>query len=371
MYGQREEFGSNFAFLALPVISQPPGRTHEYIVASVNGGGESSVSNSVALIVGTENDTYVTVIPSISITFGIPYRLAPLRSFFNGIPNHSNTIKIGQFQTVYLQNNRDISGTRVIADKPISVFSGHECAHIPENAGPCDMLIEQIPPVDTWGTTVVIIPLKTRSGDLVKVFAADNSTTVNITQTDFNTGKVTNDPSFTLDSGEYREIVISDYILIQSNRPIGVFQFSRSWQSEGVRVSDPFMIYVPPIEQYRNSYAVATAQFDPSLEGTAERPLRVPYINYTNIVVPAEYFNVSLMTINNSPANVSDFVAIRNADNTIWGYGAQILLDEGTQIVSHQTNEAKLGVSLYGFTYLMSWGYSGGMGLVPIEGKLL
>ena len=28
---------------------------------------------------------------------------------------------------------------------------------------------------------------------------------------------------------------------------------------------DPFMMYVPPIEQYRNSYAVANAPFDPSL----------------------------------------------------------------------------------------------------------
>ena len=50
VYGQHV---SNDAFLALPVIALPPGRTHEYIVASA----ESLTSNSTVLIVGTENNT--------------------------------------------------------------------------------------------------------------------------------------------------------------------------------------------------------------------------------------------------------------------------------------------------------------------------
>ena len=161
------------------------------------------------------------------------------------------------------------------------------------------MLIEQIPPIDTWGTRVVTIPLRTRpDGDVVKVIATQDSTTVNIARTDIDTGVVTADPSFTLNSTEYREFLIKDYSLIQSDHPIGVFQFSRSWLADNVKLSDPFMMYVPPTQQYRHSYAVATAPFDPSLEGTAD-PFRGPYVNYTNIAIPKEYFDVSQLTLNN------------------------------------------------------------------------
>ena len=369
VYGQHEELASNDAFLALPVITLPPGRTHEYIVASVDRYGENLDIDSVALIVGTENETSITVIPTESVG-SITYSLATSGQFASSLDDDSNTITIDRYQTVYLQvRGGDISGTRIIADKPISVFSGHECAFVPSYIGPCDMLIEQIPSVDTWGTTVVTIPLRTRAYDLIKVIAADDFTTVNITQTNIYTGTVTNDPSFNLDSGEYREILISDYTLIQSNRPIGVFQFSTSWQEDNVRVSDPFMMYVPPIEQYRNSYAVATAPFDPSLEGTADNPLRGPYVNYTNIVVPAEYFNVSLLTINNSTAVSSDFASITTTGGHIWGYGAQLLLDAGTQVISHQNTEAAFGITLYGFSNQMSWGCTGGVGLAPVTGN--
>ena len=352
VYGQHV---SNDAFLALPVFKLPPGRTHEYIVISVDK-AESLTSDSTVLIVGTENNTNLTVIPTEGVRF-----------LTNSLLNSSNAITIDQYQSVYLRVlGEDISGTRVIADKPISVFSGHECANIPDNLGPYDIIIEQIPPVDTWGTTVVTIPLRTRLYDLIKVIAADDFTTVNITQTDIYTGTVTNDPSFTLNSGEYREILISNYTLIQSNRPIGVFQFSASWQEDNERVSDPFMMYVPPIEQYRNSYVVATAPFDPSRSANSNQSL---HSNYVNIVIPAEHFNVSLLTINNSTVDGSNFTTIRNTDGNIWGYGAQLLLDSGAQEISHQNAEAAVGVTLYGFSNWMSWGCTGGVGLAPITGK--
>ena len=94
---------------------------------------------------------------------------------------------------------------------------------------PCDTLIEQVPSVDTWGTEVVTIPLITRSADTIKVFASQASTTVSVIRTDISSGMVTSDSSFTLDRSGFKELDISDYTLIQSNNPIGVFQFSRRY----------------------------------------------------------------------------------------------------------------------------------------------
>ena len=368
VFGQHEELGSNDAYQALPVFELPPGRPYEYVVASVHGTESTAGTDSVALVIGTEDDTRVTVIPtSTIIAINYDYPPAIVAGFFFGFPDSLNTLTIGRYEALYLQlRDGDLTGTRIIANKPISVFSGHECGNIPLTGNPCDHLIEQIPPIDTWGNEVVTVPLRTRiGGDIIKVIAAHGSTTVNITRTDINTGAVTTVPSFILNSGEFREILINDYSLIQSSRPIGVFQFSRSWEVDGVETSDPFMLYVPPCEQYRNSFAVATAPFNETLEGTL-RGGRTAYINYTNIAIPAAYSDINQLTINNAVPSAADFTSIRNTDNTIWGYGAQLLLDAGVQVMSHQNPNAGFGVAAYGFSLQLSWGYTAGQGLAPV-----
>ena len=338
VFGQHEEVASNDAYLGLPVISLPTGRSYEYIATSILGdaGSVAQSKDSVALIIGTENDTEIILEPSVLIRH--PFA-SPVTGgqFIPGVSVEFRTVTIQRFQTFYLQvRGGDISGTRIIANKPISVFSGHECANVPRDSEPCDILIEQLPPIDTWGTEVVTVPLRTRSGDVLKVFASQDSTTVNVTYTNINNGMVTSDSfSFTLGRNGFRELGgtlywstgVGDFALIQSNNPIAVFQFSRSFQTDNTIISDPFMLLVPPCEQYRDSYAVVTAPFDPSIEGTIEG--RVAYVNYTNIAVPAEYFNASLITVNNNSINASEFRPIKRADNSIWGYGAQLPLDEG------------------------------------------
>ena len=370
VFGQNEEVASNDAYLALPIISRPAGSSYEYIAASVYGdqGSPQQAKDSVVLIIGTENDTQIIVEPPplSQLPGGIVHSLAPFAGrFFSTFSVEQRTVTIQRFQTFYLQvRGGDISGTRIIANKPISFFSGHECANVPLTSEPCDMLIEQVPPVDTWGTEVVTIPLITRSADTIKVFASQASTTVSVTRTDISSGMVTSDPSFTLDRNGFRELVISDYTLIQSNNPIGVFQFSRSYRADNVLDSDPFMMWVPPCEQYRDCFAVAPAPFNPSIEGTAEG--RVAYVNYINIAVKAEYFNASMITVNNNPINASDFRAIRRSDNSIWDYGAQLTLDEGVQVIRHQDPNAALSVTIYGFSNQQSWGCTGGTGLAPV-----
>ena len=366
VFGQNEEVASNDAYLALPIILRPAGSSYEYIAASVHGdqGQVQEAKDSVVLIIGTENDTQIIVEPAPQLTAGIEHALAPNGRFFNN-PAFTNTVIIQRFQTFYLQvRGNDISGTRIIANKPTSFFSGHECANIPLMSEACDMLIEQVPPVDTWGTEVVTIPLVNRSADTIKVFASQASTTVNVTHTNISNGMVTGDPSFTLGRNGFMELVISDYTLIQSNNPIGVFQFSRSFRTDYIIDSDPFMMWVPPCEQYRDSFAVAPAPFDPSIRGTFIR--RVAYVNYTNIAVPAEYFNASMITVNNNPVDASDFSAIRRSDNSIWGYGARLTLDAGAQVIRHRDPNAALSITMYGFSNQQSWGCTGGTGLAPV-----
>ena len=371
VFGQNEQLGSNDAFLALPVNPIPRERHQEYILISLCGdfGTASESKDSVALIIGTQNKTEVTILPSATVSV-IPYKLAPVRSFIRGLNDNLNTITIDRYQTVYLEvRGKDISGTRIIANKPISVFSGHECANIPFNSAPCDMLIEQIPPIDAWGTEVVTIPFKTRkNGDLVKVIASQNSTTVFVTRTDVMNGKVYNNPTFTLNAGQYKELLIEDFSVLRSNYPISVFHFSRSVRTDNVIISDPFMLYVPPYGQYRNSYAIATAPFNPELEGTIVG--RTAYVNYANVAIPVKY-NTSLLMASNQTIDASAFKPIKYSDGSIWGYGAQLNLNVGTQVIKHQDPNATFLLTVYGFSNQMSYGYTGGSKLEShIPGKV-
>ena len=295
--------------------------------------------------------------------------LAPLKSFVKGVDDSLNTITIDKYQTVYLQiRGNDISGTHIIANKPISVFSGHECANIPLTSRPCDMLMEQIPPTDTWGTEIITIPFKTRkNGDLVKVIASQDSTRVFVAKTDIKNRKVSDISVFTLNAGEYKELLIEDFSIIRSNYPIAVFHFSRSFRSDNVIISDPFMLYVPPYEQYHNSYAISTAPFNPQLEGTVAG--RTAYVNYINIAVPERHFNTSLLTVNNKPVNASDFKPIKYSGGSVWGYGAQLKLNAGAQVIKHQDPNATFSITVYGFSNQMSYGYAGELKLESDIGK--
>ena len=142
-------------------------------------GAAGQAKDSDILIVGTENDTEMIVEPPplSQLPGGILHSFAPFGGrFFPTFSVEQRTVTIQRFQTFYLQiRGQDISGTHIIANKPISVFSGHECTNVPLNSKPCDILIEQVSPVDTWGTEVVMVPLVTRSADTIKVFASQAS----------------------------------------------------------------------------------------------------------------------------------------------------------------------------------------------------
>ena len=186
--------------MTLPIISRPAGSSYEYIATSVNGdtGTAQQANDSVVLIVGTEDNTQIILEPSVVINHAFASPLTGGNFTPEGLVG-TRTVNIQRFQTFYLQvRGGDISDTHIIANQLVSVFSGHECANIPLANQPCDILIEQIPPIDTWGTEVVTIPLITRSADTIKVFASQDSSTISVTRTDISSGVVTSDPSFTI-----------------------------------------------------------------------------------------------------------------------------------------------------------------------------
>lgn len=124
----------------------------------------------------------------------------------------------------------------------IAVFSGNYCSQIPYNCLACDLLVEQIPPVNTWGQRFMVrSTLKRVNDSRIYITANEDNTLVTI-------NKPASQYTFSLNSGEYVDIN-SDTIGIDitSSKPIAVVQFA-----EGVQLSkrgDPMMMWINPNEQ--------------------------------------------------------------------------------------------------------------------------
>ncbi len=156
----------------------------------------------------------------------------------------------------------DLTGSYIISNKPIAVFSGHERATAPANleydfAGISrDHLAEEIMPVSAWGRNYVVTSLGQDSkgglragGDAVRVLAGFDNTHVTINGA----------PARTLDRGQHADFLSGNAALIQSDQPILVADFMQSSNTTLDATGDPDLTLARPIEDYTNEYTLPPA----------------------------------------------------------------------------------------------------------------
>jgi hypothetical protein len=143
---------SSDAYLALPVDALG----HEHLIVSHTTGCSFRCGQSEFTVVAAQDNTTVTITPTIDAGNG---RLA-------GVPYH---IPLEEGQTYRVAGGSyvgftELTGTSVIADKPVFVLGGNRVAQIPVNVGYGDHIIEQMPSVSSWGRQFVTVPFATRIG---------------------------------------------------------------------------------------------------------------------------------------------------------------------------------------------------------------
>ena len=114
---------------------------------------EHIVGGTEFAVVATEDDTSVTITPSAttdSRVAGVPYEI---------ILQKGETYRLMNFD----DSDADFTGTTIQSHKPVAVLGGHACALIPPSTPAGDHLVEQLPPVNTWGRHFVTMPLATRA----------------------------------------------------------------------------------------------------------------------------------------------------------------------------------------------------------------
>lgn len=311
--GLNQQRATTDGFLGLP--TQIAGREYLVMSSGANGGTHFAV-------VGITDGTEVTIVPTVTTsgrTAGTPF-----------------TIALDEGQVYYLQNNNnnaDLTGTSISANAPVAVFSGHECGNVPPGVSFCDHMVEQLTPIETWGTAFATAPLSTRrNGDTFRVLTATDDTDITIN------GVVV----ATINRGEFFQTILTTPSAIIGTKPILVAQFSNGSRFDNT-VSDPFMQLIPPVEQYDSSYTVST----PSSGFSS---------HFINITIPS--IGTSNVTLDGAIILESSFTRIAGTEFST----AQIPVQAGTHSLS---SPIPFGMYLYGFGNDDSYGFLGGQTFSP------
>ena len=350
VYGSNLRFGSCDSFLSLPKEPKQGHSVYKYIVASYFT-ALSDTESSVAII-AQYNDTLLSITPRVDTTIGTTFTPA----------GATTNISLQEAETLLIASTNDLTGLTVVSNKPLAVLSGHECATVPSSALFCDSLVEQIPPVSSWGRQFATAPLKGRLGyDVFRVLASESYTVVEINCNSRNAIDTTEEIfsssyNYRLNEGSFVEFnVPSDqYCFIQGSANILVLQYATGYTTD-LGAGDPSMIIVPAITQYCNQYSLPTVQ--PSDGSTM-------FTHYMNILVPAHFYQLEHIFLNNQPLSgygLTFTVIKQDGDPQV--YAAQVDLTEGVHTLYHTNPAATLGVIMYGLGSVNSYGHPGGLQL--------
>lgn len=348
------------AFLVLPTDAV----ANDYVVMSYTtdiAGNTGNTTPSAATtpsqfaVVATEDSTVVTIDPS-----------APTPRNASAAPF---TVTLQQGESFLVQADPrasfrgDLTGSRVRSTKPVAVFAGHNRALLPielrGTLGSRDCLIEQMNPVRTWGKSAFVTPMalpSTELGvgyDIFRVVAGFDSTEVFV---DGQSRRI-------LMAGEFYEGRLLGAYEITTSRPSLTAQYkATSGDNPDPReYGDPFMMLVPPAEQFMSSYRFINLQsyvYEVNIQG---RPVVIDSVyreQWMNVVIPSD--RIGTLVLDGSPVNPGLF---RPMGSSGFSY-AQLRMSDGVHEIKADT---LFGIYVYGYGEAVSYGYIGGMAFRPLD----
>lgn len=291
----------------------------EYIVASYTG--LFSDDSQFAVVAGYD-DTDVTITPSQAMAgghaAGTPFTITLDRgeSYF-GRATTSGALG-------------DLTGTLVSASRPVGMTNGNRCTNVPSGYSACDHIFEVAPPVQTWGTEVLVANLPNRAGGTVyRVLASTDATQITID------GVVQG----TINRGQFLEFALTGDHLFAASAPVLVVQYMTGQDYPGSVSGDPAMGNMSPAAQFLPSYTFSTVGGGQFAE------------NYVTII--AANADTGTLLLDGATLAPGSFTAIGTT-----GYSAaRILLVEGTHTTASTSPH---GITMEGYNSYDSYLFAGG-----------
>jgi hypothetical protein len=281
-------------------------------------------------IVGVDDSTEVEITNSVNSTkhpAKIPYKVRLNKGeVYQVIANYEP------------RSTCDLTGSLIKANKNISVFSGHQCAYVTPRIIACNHLVEQMPPISSWGKQFYIGMLKARSMYTYRVLANENDTKI------FEDNKLVR----TLAAGEFYESNSAKNVQISATKPVLVAQYSQGFRN-GDSIGDPMMIMVSPTKQFLKYYRFAT-------------PVSGKWRHYVNVVIPTKA--ISTLRLDGDKIDSSRFAPLGLSIYSI----AYIEVKYGSHVLE---GDLPFGMYSYGFGFdsdgFDAYGTMGGQSFVEYE----
>lgn len=328
LYGLNQKQHTTDAFMVLPL----PSLGKNYMAVAFNGFDDSS--RSMIAIVATQDNTQVKVKSRVA-THG--YNAGKPKVFEAG---EENVFVLNKMETFLVTTGSlDLTGTKIDSDKPIAVTSGVQCANVPRGVSYCDHLVEMMYPISSWGNSFITHPLARRTGgDLIRVLSSLDNTEV----------KINGSLVAKLAAGTYYDAILKTSNVIETTQPALVAQYSLGQSYDGV-ISDPFMMLVPPTEQFLDKYTFST-------------PESGFIYHFANVVIRTAA--LATLRLDGVTPDLTFFKPIGDGSYS----GGQLPLTPGSHSIFAA---ATFGLYVYGFGNYDSYGYPGGMStevINPING---
>ncbi|MFH1531634.1 MAG: IgGFc-binding protein [Pseudomonadota bacterium] len=339
---------------------------HLYYVVSLPSRPEIMMfpeNNGFLAVVATEPDTTVAVTPTVKVIAN-PAQGVPQNGTSPDFlaPGQTHLFTLQPFDVLNLEQlaetgvippgtlPKDLTGSRVEANKPVAVFSGHQVAgiqeamklQIPDVWDTCctEHLEEQLMPVETWGTEALCVKSKPRGYEADRYVIVAGAPDVQLSTIPPIDG--VHGVSLAL-AGESLRVETTESFVLQATGRIQVVQFLMSQgQTQPIGgepgTGDPSMMIIPPSSQYRDEYVIRTA------DGFGT--------NWTTVIRPQ---GVAVVV---DGAAIPEYAFEALGDGT-WEY-AYHEVATGTHRL---TADQPFGLMVYGYGTVTAYGYPGGMNL--------
>ena len=293
------------------------------------------------LLVGCEDDTIVTITPTQSIS--IPENAQMASTALTIDPDMDHEITLGTMQTLLVLSFDDLTGTKIISNRPLTVLSGNECANVPLSKSGCEPFTVQVPPIATWGRTFLLAPFAGRNGPHHFKAVSTND------DTDF--VFVCGDDSLAQPGTSVLTFSSDTFCYLESSDPVFLTEmsFGGSFESPNSQ-GDPSIAIVSPIDQYVSAIEFLSLR-------TSEFPL-----NYISVTVAAEHYNPARIMFDGDVLDC-DWQEIADDDGTVVGYGCDHAISSSAaapmkHTVSHLADGGLISVLVYGFNSFPAQGYA-------------